>query len=318
MTSPLPVNNPPSERALEVTRARPLLGTLVEIRASGPSARIPQAVNAAFAAIEQIQQLLSYQDPDSELSALNRQALFVPRRVHTHTYAVLSAALRFARLSDGAFDPCVGFDLEQWGMLPRQGSPNSRTVTRRGTWRDIELLPEQQVCFHAPVRIDLGGIAKGYAVDLAVQALLAGGAHDLLVNAGGDLRVAGPRARQITLRHPLAPEVAGESVTVVDAALATSGAYYSRQKRPEGEVSALVNPTGRKPHLEADSVSVRAANCLNADALTKVVLFASPPVAERALAACNAMAFVQRPHTAGLRGYPRHSPTRNGASAHAR
>ncbi|MGA3157197.1 MAG: FAD:protein FMN transferase, partial [Steroidobacteraceae bacterium] len=118
----MPRNNAALEPALEVVRARPLLGTLVQIRASGPPIHIQSAVDAAFAVIERLQRLLSYQDPDSELSALNHQMLFEPRQVHADTYAVLFAALHFARLSDGAFDPCVGFDLEHWGLLPGRAS----------------------------------------------------------------------------------------------------------------------------------------------------------------------------------------------------
>jgi thiamine biosynthesis lipoprotein len=317
MTLHSPENNRTSEQPLEVSRARPLLGTLVQIRASGPSTRIQQVVEAAFTAIEQVQQLLSYQDPGSELSALNQQSLFEPRRVHADTYAVLDAALHFARLSDGAFDPCVGLELEQWGLLPSRTAMRPRVSAGRGTWRDIELLPDRQVCLHRPVWIDLGGIAKGYAVDVALRALLAGGAYDAVVNAGGDLRVAGPRVRQVALRHPLAPDRTSESVPLLNAALATSGAYYSRQHRREGDVSALVDPTGRRPHLDPGSVSVRAATCMGADALTKVVLFAQPEVAERALSACNAIAFVQQPRAAKSFGYPRHSPAHHSIVAHA-
>ena len=315
MSSPLPENNHIAEPLLEVSRARPLLGTLVQIRASGPAFRIHSAVDAGFTAIEQLHHRLSYHDPQSELSALNHQVLFEPRRVHADTYAVLFAALHFARLSEGAFDPCVGFDLERWGLLP--GDSSTRAPGALGSWRDIELLPEQRVCIHRPLRIDLGGIAKGYAVDLAVQALASSGAVDILVNAGGDLRVAGARGRAIALRHPSAPQRSSESVTLLNAALATSAAYYSRTQGSDGEVSALLNPADRAPHLDPGSVSVRAANCMSADALTKVVLFAPPRVAERALAACDAMAFIQQPHTERSIGYARHSPAHLGVAAHA-
>jgi FAD:protein FMN transferase len=315
MGSPLRENNQFAEPLLEVSRARPLLGTLVQIRASGPASRVHSAVAAAFSAIEQIHQRLSSHDRHSELSALNHQALCEPRRVHADTYAVLLAALHFARLSEGAFDPCTGIDLEQWGLLPGDNAP--RNPGAAGSWRDIELLPGQQVCIHRPLRIDLGGIAKGYAVDQAVQALLDAGAIDVLVNAGGDLRVAGPRSRPIALRHPLAPERSSASLPLLNAALATSAAYYSRARGSGGDVSALLNPADRSFHLDPGSVSVRAANCMSADALTKVVLFAPPAVAERALAACDAMAFIQQPHTPISRGYARLRRAHSDLPAHA-
>src|SRR3974390_1245596 len=110
----------PSPAIEEIRRARPLLGTLVEIRAAAPgaSACLHAAVDAAFAAIALVQNLMSYHESSSELSRLNRAAASQPQQVSVHTYAVLAAALRLARLSDGAFDPCIGAHLETWGYLP--------------------------------------------------------------------------------------------------------------------------------------------------------------------------------------------------------
>ena len=318
MSSNLQENSYAAEPSLEVSRARPLLGTLVQIRASGPRGRIQSAVDAAFATIERLHECLSYQNPDSELSALNRQRLFVAQPVHADIHTVLCAALHFARLSEGAFDPCVGYELERWGVLPGHDAPQPRAGSRRGSWRDIELLPDQHVCLHGRVRIDLGGIAKGYAVDQAVQALVSGGVSDVLVNAGGDLRVAGPRVQQIALRHPLTPACSSESVTLRDAALATSAAYFSRRSHPQGEVSALLDPLSRAPYLGPGSISVRAASCMSADALSKVVLFAPPHVAEHALATCDAMAFVQRPFMTDSLPYSYERPANLSVTAHAR
>jgi thiamine biosynthesis lipoprotein len=295
MPSPSPENSRPVEPTIEVIRARPLLGTLVQIQASGPANQIQHAVDLALAAIEHVQRLMSYHDPDSEISMLNREATLGPRQVHEDTYAVLAAALRFSRLSEGAFDPCVGSLLEQWGYLPTHDAPLAPYRACRPDWRDVELLRDRQVRFRRPLRLDLGGIAKGYAVDQAVRALQVGGAFDVLVNAGGDLRVWGEHTRSIEVRYPLVPARAIHAVPLRDAAIATSGAYYSRRQLGPTEVSALLDPRSLKPHLGADSVSVRAADCLSADALTKVVLFASPQLAEKVLAECDAEAFVQQP-----------------------
>jgi thiamine biosynthesis lipoprotein len=295
MPSPLPENSCFVEPAVEVTRARPALGTLVQIQASGPASRIPQAVDAAFAAIDHVQGLMSSHDPASELSMLNREAVLGPRTVHADLYAVLAAALHFARLSDGAFDPCVGSQVEDLGYLPTHGERLAHEAIRESDWHDVDLLLERQVRFRRPLRLDLGGIAKGYAVDLAVRALQDGGAATILVNAGGDLRVWGEQPRTIALRHPLEPAHAVHPVPLRNAALATSGAYYSRRHRGSTEVSALIDPRSGVPHLGAGSVSVRASDCLSADALTKVVLFASPRVAERILAEYDAEAIVLQP-----------------------
>jgi FAD:protein FMN transferase len=302
MLSPLPIARraPPQlvdALAGEACRARPLLGTVVEIRAASanPKVNLHTAIDAAFAAIARVQQLMSYHDPASDLSRINREAAADVQRVESDTYTVIESALRFAKLSDGAFDPCIGERLERWGYLP----PNTPILTPRrtfgGNWRDVELLGRCRVRFARPLLLDLGGIAKGYAVDCAVQVLETAGVAEILVNAGGDLRVAGFRTHNIHLRYPHAPHLGAEALTLHNAALATSAAYYSRRRLLSDEVSALLDPRSSQPYVENGSVSVRAADCMSADALTKVVLFATPEVAERTLAACGAQAFVQSP-----------------------
>jgi len=279
----------------DVRRARPLLGTVVEIRAAGSNPQLPRhaAVDAAFAVIERVQRLMSYHDPASDVSRLNRNAAAAAQLVDADTYAVIESALRLAELSDGAFDPCIGARLEQWGYLPASAAGSRPRCALGGSWRDVELLGRRRVRFMRPVRLDLGGIAKGYAVDRAVQALQAAGMDEIVVNAGGDLRVAGAGAHTIRLRHPRAPHLSAAALTLKSAALATSAAYFSRRQLLDGEISALLDPRSSQPYLGRDCVSVRAADCMSADALTKVVLFAPPELAERVLATCGAQAFVQ-------------------------
>jgi FAD:protein FMN transferase len=259
-------------------RARPLLGTLVEIEAAAdqPVELLQSAIDSGFAAIERVHALMSYQDPCSELSRLSRNAGNHVQRVDAHTYRVLEAALRIAKLSDGAFDPCVA----------HQNSAG---------WRDIELLEDNGVRLPRLVRLDLGGIAKGYAVDLAVRTLQGFGLDQISVNAGGDLRIAGPQHGSIQLRHPQEPSRLAHAVMLRNAALATSATYYSRRLTEGREFSALIDPRSGDPYAGQNSVSVRAPECMTADALTKVVLFADAGIAERCLAAFDAEAYVLKP-----------------------
>jgi FAD:protein FMN transferase len=275
----MPLPSPVAELALQhVRRARPLLGTLVEIGVSARAAlrQIHAYIDAAFATIERVHALMSYQDPDSELSRINRDAAISVQQIDPHTYRVLRAALEFARLSDGAFDPCVA-------------GPEAI-----GNWRDIELFGDRHVRYRRGLRLDLSGIAKGYAVDAAMTTLEQFGLDNIMVNAGGDLRVAGA-ARSVNLRHPLATAHSARTLILQDAALATSAAYYSRRTTQDGEVSALVDPRSGAAYVGNRSVSVRAGNCMSADALTKVVIFASAPIAEAVLFACGAHAYVLDP-----------------------
>jgi thiamine biosynthesis lipoprotein len=267
-----------------VRRARPLLGTLVEIAAGANQTAdsLHSAVDAGFMEIERVHSLMSCQDPGSELSRLNRSAGNQAHRVDAHTYRVLEAALRMARLSEGAFDPCAA-------------CPGSGSARDAGGWRDIEMIDGNAVRILRPLRLDLGGIAKGYAVDLAVRTLQELGIDHIAVNAGGDLRIAGPRSQSIQLRHPQTPSRLAHTVTLHNASLATSAAYYSRRLAQGRAVSALIDPRRGGSYAGNRSISVRACECMIADALTKIVLFADAATAERCLSACHAEAYVLEP-----------------------
>jgi FAD:protein FMN transferase len=270
-----------------------MLGTIVEIDAAANQSAeyLHSAVDAAFAAMERIHGLMTGHDPGSELSRLNRSAGHRVQRVDPHTYRVLGAALHIARLSEGAFDPCVVHHLETWGYLPR----GEMTEHDSAGWRSIELVDGNGVRFLQPLRLDLGGIAKGYAVDLAVCTLQEREISQIAVNAGGDLRIAGPQPTSIQLRHPREPAHLAHTVTLHNSALATSAAYFSRRLVQGREVSALIDSRSGDPYVGDRSVSVRAHDCMTADALTKVVLFAQAAIAERCLTACDAEAYVLSP-----------------------
>lgn len=242
-----------------VRRARPLLGTIVEVAAWGGS------VDRAFQAIEALQARLSCHDPASEVSLLNRQAHRRPVAVGADAWRVLCAARRLSEESGGAFD-----------------------VARGGTFRDIELLPGRRVRFARALRIDLGGIAKGYCVDRAVAQLKRSGAVAGLVNAGGDLRAFGPRSFPIALRDPGDPSRTLPWRSLRNSALATSANYPGDRARWAGELR-----DGRSDEAAARgiSVTVQASCAMLADALTKVVA-ATGSMAEAVLARHRARAWV--------------------------
>ncbi len=255
-----------------IRRCRPLLGTFVEVTVSGlQEAKLVGAVDAAFSAIATVQRLMSFHDPASEISELNRLAARRAVPVNPWTYEVLRAARTLAIESAGAFDITLAPLLQQWGYLP----PAGRSVlspTDGGGPLDIELRPGERVQFRRPVRIDLGGIAKGFAVDQAVAVLQARGAASGCVNAGGDLRAFGPAPTAVHVRHPAAPGHFLPLTAITNAALATSACYFTRKRWQGGWVSPLVDPRRRHPCAELTSISVRAPTCLLADALTKVAI----------------------------------------------
>ncbi len=268
-------------------RARPLLGTLVEIAAEGDGADLPAAIEAAFAAIAAVQRLMSFHDPDSDVSRINAAAAGDAVTIDAQTFQVLRCARQISERSDGVFDVTVAPVLVDGGFLPpcRGG-----TKLDAAGYRDLDLLPGRRTRWCRKGWIDLGGIAKGYAVDCAVAALAARGVASGVVNAGGDLRCFG-EPQPVHVRHPDEPTALIALGWLADAALAGSAGYFSSVERRGRTIDPLVDPRERCCKRWDGSVSVVAPDAMTADALTKVVRLA-PDRAPEILAHFGAQAIV--------------------------
>lgn len=269
-------------RSNELARARPLLGTLVEMRVED-CAQAAGALAAAFTAIAEVHRLLSAHEAGSDVARLNSTGAGRPLMVDEHTWRVLGVARQVSQASGGAFDVCVAPLLARWGYLPRAIAGRRRT----SGWDAVELLPGRRVRLRGPVAVDLGGIAKGYAVDRAADALRSHGIRRFTVNAGGDLAV-GEGVETIHVRHPGVPGRTIPLARVSNAAVATSAPYFSRKRRRRSSVFPIAVPgTARCADVQG-SITVFADDCVLADALTKVVAVlgpASAPVLQRFCAA---------------------------------
>jgi thiamine biosynthesis lipoprotein len=122
------------------------------------------------------------------------------------------------------------------------------------------------------VKIDLGGIAKGFAVDRAVAALRRHGIAEGLVNAGGDLSVFGPRSHLIDIRDPRQPDRPLCRVALANAALASSASRFDPVRSHHALDSAVINPSTAMPARSVIGATICAPCCVVADALTKVVM----------------------------------------------
>jgi thiamine biosynthesis lipoprotein len=254
-------------------RLRIGLGTFIAIEAAGvPGKDAAAAIDAAFAAVELVQRLMHPTEAHSDVTALNAGAPGLAVRVHAWTWELLQLAQQLNRLSHGLFDPCL---------------PDGA-----GRLHDLEL-PESLVAIpHARLNIDLGGIAKGYAVDRAIIALRAAGCIDGLVNAGGDLRAFGPRSHDIVCRGRGAGLA---SVPLHNAALAMSDAGCDQ------------SPPGHRGYYDGGSansgsarhstgiVAVTAGTAAVADALTKCLLAGRPGACTALFAAFGARQIALRP-----------------------
>ncbi len=266
-------------------RAQPWLGTLVEIAAEGNGAAdLSAAIGRAFARIAAIHGAMSFHDPDSELSRVNRLAAYGWVALSGDLAQVFGAALGFAAESDGLFDPSVAPWLVATGHLPRH-HPLPADIAP--DWQAIEL-DGDRVRFARPLLVDFGGIAKGYAVDAALAVLRDAGLASARVNAGGDLARFGDSVEPVRVRHPAQPTWGLHLADLGNGAVATSAGYYQ----------AATSPL-RHPHTGGElcrrlSVSVLAPTCLAADALTKIVA-ADPARASAALGRQGAQAILIDP-----------------------
>jgi thiamine biosynthesis lipoprotein len=261
------------EAVASIRRARPLLGTFVEIAAARASApALEAAVEAAFSAVAMVHWLMSFHEPESDVSRLNRHAAAGAVRVHDWTYQVLEAALDLHQRSGGTFDIAVAPALQALGLLPGT-SRSSGTAGWRCTTTPINLLPQNHVRFaHPGVTIDLGGIAKGFAVDRAIEALQRHGIAEGLVNAGGDVAAFGPQSHAIEIRDPRHPERPLCGVALRDAALASSAGRFDPAHSRDASPAAVIDPLTGMAVRAIIGASVWAPRCIIADALTKVVM----------------------------------------------
>ena len=243
-----------------------MLGTVVAMRVEGEARGVEAAVERAFDAIAQVQRCMSFHDPASDLSRLNRDAAREPQQVCPSLWRVLRAALAVARASEGRFDPCIGWRMVRRRQLP--APPGAGDVADDASWRNVELGSARRVRFRKPLWLDLGGIAKGHAVDRAVAVLRAAGMHGGLVNAGGDLRAFGDTLETIRVRDPAAPASTRPMLVLREGAVATSAGYFSAR---EGG-NALLDGRGGQEIGDDVSATVCAPRAIWADALTKVVL----------------------------------------------
>lgn len=247
-------------------RAKALLGTLVDIRVQAPAELAEAALEQAFRRVAEVQAAMSFHDAASDLRRIARAATGEVLGIAPDTHAVLALALQLEAGSGGAFNPCCAAALVERGLLPRpEGAcPGPAAALAES----IELLAGSRLRLRRPVWIDLGGIAKGHAVDMAVEALRAAGVETGTVNAGGDLRTFGPQPLTVQVRDPRQPGLVQPLAKISDMACATSAWLLAQ---PERRAAHLVGPAAGVEDNPPMSVTVFAPRCAVADALTKVV-----------------------------------------------
>jgi FAD:protein FMN transferase len=248
-----------------MVRSQPWLGTFVSIAVHANQPRAEQCIQAAFKAVAHVHEAMSFQNPRSELSDLNRLAHQRPVQVSAATYRILQASMALAKYSNGCFDPTVAGRLVRDGVL---SPPNANPINESANWQDVQLLGNQQVQFRTPLWLDLSGIAKGYAVDLAIRTLKKNGVKAGTVNAGGDIRLFGHQ-QTVFVRNPYDLSEQIPLLQLENGAVATSANYFTDiDENP----CALFDAESQHYLQQPCSITVTAPRAIWADALTKIVL----------------------------------------------
>ena len=263
----------------QARRSVPVMGTIADLVVVDPDeAKAQEAIDAAIRELRWVERTMSHFTADSDIGRANLSAAAGPVAVTAATAAVLEEALRWAELSDGRFDPCLGRATALWNVGERR-TPPSVSETRRFAaerlYQELEVdrwRGDHVVGFRSDaVAIDLGGIAKGYGVDRAVRALRDRGVENALVNAGGDLYAIGLSEDgdpwEVGVRDPRDPRRLAATLRVSDRALATSGDYFRYFDHAGRRYHHLIDPaTGEPTRADHHSITIAADSCMAADA----------------------------------------------------
>ncbi|MDR0376156.1 MAG: FAD:protein FMN transferase [Treponema sp.] len=258
------------------------LGTICTVNLYGGGSR--SVYNEIFSRIREIEERMSINKDGTEVDAVNAAAGIAPVRVSEDVFEVVEASLRYAEISDGAFDPSVGALVKLWGI----GSDDARAPVQEEidavlplvNYRNVALDKDKQTIFLSQpgMTLDLGGIAKGYAADEAVKIIKKHGIQAALVDLGGNIFVYGKRSGRknwrIGVQDPLGERNKGLGVVEIegDATLVTSG-VYERFFEIDGERyhHILSTRNGRPVNNGLLSTAIIAKTSMDADALSTAV-----------------------------------------------
>ena len=240
------------------------------------------AINIAFEKINSIEKRMSDYDPVSLLSAVNRDAFASPVTVDDELFEVLSVSVEYSRISGGAFDITVGPIVQLWRKAKEIGTaPTQEQLQQAGQsvgYQHLILNAESKTVQFAKegMFLDLGGVAKGYAVDRAIDILTKAGLKGGMVDIGGNLRCFGTPANDaehwlIGLQDPTNDENILLKLKMDDHAVATSGDYRRFIVIDGQKHSHIINPATTDSAKGLSSVTIITSTAIAADALSTSV-----------------------------------------------
>ena len=281
-------------RADWMQRTEAIMGTrcYVELWADDP-VKGNDAIDAVMAELRRIDDLMSHYKPESELSAINQHANERPVQVDKELFDLIKVSTHYSQITEGAFDityASVGY-LYDYRRRIHPTEEQIKQALPSVNWRNM-LLDEQHhtVRFeHAGMRIDLGGIGKGYAVDRGIEILKARGIDRALVTAGGDSRIIGDRNGRpwlVAIRHPDNPNKVVTRIPLSDSAMSTSGDYERYFDEGGVRYHHIIDPRTGHSASKVRSATILAPTATQTDGMSKTAFVLG---AEKALEIINKM-----------------------------
>jgi thiamine biosynthesis lipoprotein len=278
--------NRPAERLYQYYHVT--MDTQVELLFFERSSRSAEQVsNAVFAEMERLENIFSRSLPESEISLINRSAGVEAVPVGHEMLSVANQANYYAQLSEGAFDPTIAPLIDLWGFLGQTyrvpSEAEIRAVLPLVNYSLVQIGNSRQSTIYLPEKkmaLELGGIAKGYIIDRALDILIAAGVEHAYINAGGDIGLLGSKPGgtpwQIGVRHPREDNKIIAVLPVIGGAVVTSGDYQRAFVEKGIHYHHLLNSRSGMPARDLASVTIYAATALEADALSTTVFLLGP------------------------------------------
>ncbi|NOU68639.1 FAD:protein FMN transferase [Paenibacillus sp. LMG 31461] len=257
-------------------KSKLMMDTVIEIKVvtSLSLPKVEPLIEQAFAAFRNVELACSRFTSDSELMKASQQ-IRTHVQISSWLFQPLKFALEMAEWTQGIFDPTIGKTMEAYGFNRHYltGETNSNVAADNATFRDIVLRDHDRTMYlHKPLLIDLGAVAKGFAIDLASQIL--SNFPGFIINAGGDLYAGGVdetgHAWRIGIQHPAYKDHIIDTIEVSNEAVCTSGGYERKSKVREDIHHIIIPKSKQSPH-ELISCSIVAPYAMMADVFSTVV-----------------------------------------------
>jgi len=274
----------PVARADWITRTEAIMGTRCAVELwSDDAAKGEAGITSVFDDMKRIDHLMSTWKEDTEISLVNREASKHPVKISEELFRLLQTSVKYSEITHGAFDityASVGYLYDFRAHI----HPDQKAIAQALpgiNFRHMVLDPKKfTVYFMRPgMRIDLGGIAKGYSVDRGIEILRSQGFTRAMVNAGGDSRIIGDRFGKPWIVGIRDPDREGKTflkIPLVDAAFSTSGDYERYFEENGVRYHHIIDPKTGDSARKCRSVTIISGNATRTDALTKSVFVMGP------------------------------------------